>query len=80
MKRMMLMAVLFLMVGLFSSIVNAEERAFNNDKPRNCSGITDAKKKARCEAFNKALSECKSEGKKVGKGLDACLMEKGKKK
>jgi hypothetical protein len=57
----------------------AEERAMNNDKPRDCSSITDAKKKARCEAFNKALKECKSEGKKVGKELDACLEEKGKK-
>lgn len=71
-----------LMVGIALSVLpmaaHAEVRAMNNDQPRDCSKLADAKKKARCEAFNKALAECKAEGKKVGKQLDACLMEKGK--
>lgn len=69
-----------LSIGILAVAAQAEERAMNNDQPRDCSKISDAKKKARCEAFNKALAECKAEGKKVGKELDACLMEKGKKK
>ena len=80
MKHVLTMITGLMIVGLVSNVTLAEERAFNNDKPRDCSSISDAKKKARCEAFNKALAECKSEGKKVGKELDACLMEKGKKK
>jgi len=80
MKHVLTMITGLLIVGLVSNVTLAEERAINNDKPRDCSSISDAKKKARCEAFNKALAECKSEGKKVGKELDACLMEKGKKK
>ncbi len=80
MKSFLNLIAVLLIAGLTSSAAIAEERAINNDKPRDCSSITDAKKKARCEAFNKALAECKAEGKKVGKELDACLMEKGKKK
>lgn len=67
-----------LVTSLCGSIANAEERAFNNDKPRDCASLTDAAKKTRCEAFNKALAACAAEGQKVGKQLDACLMEKGK--
>lgn len=80
MKSFIKMVVVCAAISILAVAVNAEERAMNNDQPRDCSKLTDAKKKTRCEAFNKALAECKAEGKKVGKELDACLMEKGKKK
>ena len=48
---------------------HAEVRAMNNDHPRDCSKLTDAKKKARCEALNKALAECKAEGKMLASSL-----------
>ena len=63
---------------LFVLPATAEERAIDNDKPRDCSSLTDAAKKTRCEAFNKALAACQKEGKKVGKELNECLMQKGK--
>ncbi len=80
MKRIIKVLVVCFSISVLATAVQAEVRAMNNDQPRDCSKLTDAKKKARCEAFNKALAECKAEGKKVGKELDACLMEKGKKK
>lgn len=60
---------MLLVAGIISSSAMAEQRAFNNDKPRDCGSLTDANKKARCEAFNKALAACQSEGKKAGKDL-----------
>ncbi len=78
MKTRLIPIAACIFASLFASPASAEDRAFDNDKPRDCSGVTDAKKKMRCEAFNKALAACKSEGKKVGKELDACLMEKAK--
>jgi len=80
MKRIIKVLVVCFSISVVATAAQAEERAMNNDQPRDCSKLTDAKKKARCEAFNKALAECKAEGKKVGKELDTCLMEKGKKK
>jgi len=80
MKSIIRVLLVCVSMGILTVAVNAEERAMNNDQARDCSKLADAKKKMRCEAFNKALAECKSEGKKVGKELDACLMEKGKKK
>lgn len=80
MKRIIKILVVCFSFTVVATAAQAEVRAMNNDQPRDCSQLTDARKKARCEAFNKALAECKAEGKKVGKELDACLMEKGKKK
>lgn len=78
MKSHLKFGMAMLAFGAILSSAMAEERAPNNDKPRDCSKIEDATRKTRCEAFNRALEACK--GKKVGEELNACLIEKGKKK
>lgn len=80
MKRMLIPLSISCALGLLSlQAYGAErERTLASQKPRDCSKMDNAKKKARCEEVNNAMKACT--GKKAGEELTNCLMGQRKKK
>lgn len=73
MKRVLIQLSISCALGLFVSQAYAEERVLASGQQRDCSHMSDAKQKARCEDTNKAMQACA--GKKNGEELTSCLME-----
>lgn len=73
MKRVLIQLSISCALGLLVSQAFAEERALASGQMRDCTQMTDAKKKSRCEDTNKAMAACA--GKKAGSELTSCLME-----
>jgi hypothetical protein len=73
MKRVLIQLYISCALGLLVFQAFAEERTLAPGQQRDCSQMTDAKKKARCEDTNKAMAACA--GKKAGNELTGCLME-----
>lgn len=71
MKRMLI--PLCCALGLLVSQASAEERVLASGQQRDCSQMSDARQKARCEDTNKAMAACA--GKKNGAELTGCLMD-----
>lgn len=73
MKRVLIQLSISCALGLLVSQASAEERVLASGQQRDCSKMTDARQKARCENTNKAMQACA--GKKAGDELTSCLME-----
>ncbi len=73
MKRVFIRLSVCCALGLLVSQACAEERVLAGGQQRDCSQMSDAKQKARCENTNKAMQACA--GKKNGGELTNCLME-----
>lgn len=76
MKRKLLQVSICCALGMLPLQAFGGEGPAMTGYQRDCSKITDAKKKARCEEVNKAMSAC--EGKKAGDAADCMKREHAK--
>jgi hypothetical protein len=77
MKRTLMQLSISCVLGLLVCQANAGEHRLASGQSRDCSQMTDAKKKASCEETNKVMEACAG---KAGDEMVSCMKAQHKKK